>query len=287
MFGLLSCLPEEKRILLNDNKVAETAIYEAIKESYLDHIIIGTDNLKQSSSFFSEVLGFKVKKGTKHKNGISNSFIKFSDSTEIEIMEVNNPTDILASAYENRIKVNNFGLQIALRVNKIDQLYRHFKNLNSKYSSFIENSSYSILSKKNINEGMPIFFIEQKSNSLNKFTNHENKALGISSIWLGRMDLKTDILELVDYGFELKDTIRISIINKKSYLMSNNNFNINLFQNDTDRIEGISIRMEDLSYLRKRLKGEKITFEERTDQDNKFIILSPETTNSIYLEFIQ
>lgn len=280
-------ISQEKESVSGSKKFSESKIYNIIKNGYLDHIIIGTDDLKQSYSFFSEVLGFKVKKGTKHKTGISNIFIEFSDSSEIEIIEVNNPADKLTLAYDNEINDKNFGLQFAIRVNKIDLLYNHFKNLSSNYSSFIESDSYSTLSKKNINEGMPIFFIEQKSNSLNKFTNHENKALGINSIWLGRKELKKDILELVDYGFELKDTIRIPGINKKSYLMSNNNFKINLFQNDTDKIEGVSIRMEDQSYLRKRLEGKKLTFEERTDQDNKVIILSPETTNSVYLEFIQ
>ena len=178
-------------------------------------------------------------------------------------------------------------MQFALRVNKIKELNNHFNNVNSQYTKLSENVSYTTLSESEFDVRMPLFFIKYNIRNFNDSFNHENKAVGINSIWLGSTELKQDILELVDYGFELIDILIIEPLNKKAFLMVNNNFNVKIFENDKDVIEGLSIKTNDINYIKERLVNAEIPFEEKVTLKKRQLILNPEVTNSLFFEFIE
>ena len=278
-------ITDKKRELVSSNKFSEVRIYNTLKDSYLDHVIIGSKDLKETARFFSEILGFTLKRGTEHSNGISNSFIEFENGSEIEIIEVKDPKDSLSEHYNKQIQKGGYGLNFAVRVENIDTLYRHFKDLNSKYSEMTSKKDFTVLSANNSEPNLPLFFIQHNRKLFNTKIQHENGSLGIHSVWIGTNNLEQDIMELIDYGFEVHDTARINYLNKKTFLMKNNNFAISIFESRNNNIQGVSIQCENLDTFKKRLVKQNVSFIETIVNGKVSIVLEPEVTHSIYLEF--
>jgi hypothetical protein len=69
----------------------------------LDHITLAVVDLERSKVDF-EALGFALKPGRPHDNGLRNAHVKFPDGTEIELITAPAATDALASEYRNWVK---------------------------------------------------------------------------------------------------------------------------------------------------------------------------------------
>jgi hypothetical protein len=64
----------------------------------LDHIPLAVKDLDRSKADFA-ALGFALKPGRPHENGLRNAHLKFADGTEIELITVAAATDALTSEY--------------------------------------------------------------------------------------------------------------------------------------------------------------------------------------------
>ncbi|MCB9248740.1 MAG: VOC family protein [Ignavibacteriales bacterium] len=276
-------LKEQKSLI--EKKTAESEVFSIVKNSFFDHVIIGTNNLNKSSTLFTN-LGFLVKEGNKHKNGITNSFVEFIDGSEIELMEVDNPTDELSKEYGNLINANKYGLQFAVRVDEINKLKSSFSQLNKGFTELSVNNTYNTLSLKNINSELPIFFIQYNSENNNVLTNHKNKAKRISAIWISTKDIKQTAKELVNFGFDAIDNYKIPEATGKVIRFKNNNFEIILIESDKYEISGITILVEDIKIIKNTVKSNLSTdFIEQNRGKVNTIILKPEITKSIWIEF--
>jgi len=69
----------------------------------LDHIPIAVRDLAQATADF-EALGFVLKPGRPHANGLRNVHAKFPDGTEIELITASAPTDELSRRYVDWLK---------------------------------------------------------------------------------------------------------------------------------------------------------------------------------------
>lgn len=69
----------------------------------IDHIPLAVQDLARATADF-ERLGFTLKPGRPHTDGIRNAHIKFPDHTELELITAQSPTDALAADYTNFLK---------------------------------------------------------------------------------------------------------------------------------------------------------------------------------------
>jgi len=69
----------------------------------LDHIPVAVNDLERAEADFQK-LGFVLKPGRPHDDGIRNAHAKFPDGTEIELITASNPTDALAEDYARWLK---------------------------------------------------------------------------------------------------------------------------------------------------------------------------------------
>src|SRR4030095_13804928 len=69
----------------------------------LDHIPLAVRDLEQSQADF-EALGFVLKPGRPHANGLRNAHAKFPDGTEIELITAVSASDALSSDYVDWLK---------------------------------------------------------------------------------------------------------------------------------------------------------------------------------------
>ena len=69
----------------------------------MDHIPLAVNDLERSKSDF-EALGFALKPGRPHANGLRNAHVKFPDGTEIELITAPAAVDALTSEYQSWLK---------------------------------------------------------------------------------------------------------------------------------------------------------------------------------------
>jgi hypothetical protein len=97
----------------------------------LDHAIIVVNNLDAASDRFRD-LGFRIKPGRLHANGLLNRHIKFRDGTEVELMTVRGtPRDDMARDYSRLMRAGDGGVYVALRVPELSAATRHASALGS------------------------------------------------------------------------------------------------------------------------------------------------------------
>lgn len=278
----ISKLASKKQVLQKNLEYAQAQIYSILKKAYLDHVIIGTKNLNESKLFFKDVLGFEIKNGTPHKNGISNFFIEFRDTSEIEFIEVSQPKDNLSNDYLKMISNNKFGMQFAFRITELDKLEESFAQLKSPFIHVANNGSYSTLSSNTINKELPVFFIQYNAPNMNSETHHSNKEKRIKSVWFETKDIKNTARQLVDFGFEPFGKYSIPSYKNKIVEFRNNNFGIILIEAEDYQLSGITISISHIGSIINVLEKNNIEFIKNSVNN---IFLNPEATNSIWIEF--
>lgn len=282
----IELLAKSKSQIESDANYNELEIYRILETSYLDHVIVGSKDLNKSSELFSS-LGFSIKDGYKHKNGIKNNFIEFTNNSELEIIEVSDTNDELSKNYKTLIEENISGLQFAIRVHEIDQLKNSFDKLDYPFSKTDKNNFYSTLFSKSINTELPIFFIKYNKENNNTEVNHTNKTKGIKSIWFETKDIKKSAGQLVDFGFAPIGNYKIPSFNNKVVEFRNNNFGIILIESNKYEISGITISIESLSELQQIMnKNFDRIFLDKIIKYGKSIFLPREITKSLWLEFV-
>lgn len=81
----------------------------------LDHVVVAVTHLDSASSTFRQ-LGFTIKEGRLHPNGILNRFVEFSDGTELELLALEaGPSDATSRGYEAFLRDGEGGAFLALR----------------------------------------------------------------------------------------------------------------------------------------------------------------------------
>jgi hypothetical protein len=90
----------------------------------LDHAIVVVRDLERAATAFRN-LGFKIKQGRLHPNGLLNRHIKFPDGTEIELMTVQGKaTDAMARDYADLLAAGEGGVYVALKLGSADRSSR-------------------------------------------------------------------------------------------------------------------------------------------------------------------
>jgi hypothetical protein len=151
----------------------------------IDHVITVVADLDSAIKAYEE-LGFTIKQGRLHENGLINAHIKFKNNTAVELMSIKGePTDELARNYADLLKHGEGGVflafsgietaEMARRLHELEIEYITLPGKNWDYITFAQNSSLA-----------HIFFIDYhiKTNDSLKILTHNNSAKGIKAIWL-------------------------------------------------------------------------------------------------------
>lgn len=83
----------------------------------VDHVVIAVTNLDRSTEDFRS-LGFTLKPGRLHPNGLLNAHMKFTNGTALELMSIpGDPTDSVAMAYDTFLRGGDGGAFLAIEAN--------------------------------------------------------------------------------------------------------------------------------------------------------------------------
>ena len=98
----------------------------------LDHIPLAVRDLDQAGRDFAR-LGFTIKPGRPHDNGIRNLHVKFADRTEIELITAAEPRDALSGEYVDHLRAGDGPAFVAFYAPDFDALAARLTALHQPY----------------------------------------------------------------------------------------------------------------------------------------------------------
>lgn len=154
----------------------------------LDHIPLAVTDLEGAAERFRE-LGFTLKPGRPHANGIRNQHIKFPDGTEIELITAPEARDALTGAYLRHLAAGDGPAFVAFFAPDIGKLAREFDRTGRAY-----HRSSGILTFPGTDSLRYIFFGQRNSSPTDRPEHfaHANGAGALIAVWLAGKDFSAE-----------------------------------------------------------------------------------------------
>lgn len=151
----------------------------------LDHVPVAVRSLEAAVRSYGEGLGFRLKPGRPHRNGLRNTFAKLPDGSYLELITADSATDQLSRWYADLLRRGEGGARLALRADSLPALAERFRRdgyagaLRS-YGGALRTLSFSAPALETI------FLIEYLAPVVDDpaLLRHPNTALGLEAVWL-------------------------------------------------------------------------------------------------------
>jgi hypothetical protein len=268
--------------------LATTAAAPAAPESVvrgLDHIPLAVKDLEQSKAQF-EALGFTLKPGRPHANGLRNAHMKFLDGTEIELISALAATDALASEYYNWLKGGDGPAFLGLYVADFDTLVERLSRLGLALD---RNGGLGTLSEVALKR---LFFARRQRSPTDRPEHfaHANTAFSLAGVWLAGAEAEQRLLAMLDaapieeppcgpFGsasaaFSLSEG-EIMFLPATAQLVPGRS------------IVGASVTVKSLETTRSVLTGNRVSYNHVTGCARDSLWVGPTTAHGLWLEFRQ
>ncbi len=163
----------------------------------LDHIPVVVRDLDGAEADF-QAMGFSIKPGRFHANGIRNAHVKFPDGTEIELITASNATDALTREYRAKMKRGEGPVYFGLYAPDRDPIAARLKDRGVTFPE--DNGMITFPS----NSPLHSLFIGQRNKTPTdkpEHFAHKNGAIRLSALWV--RDNPALRRALVDLGLPL------------------------------------------------------------------------------------
>ncbi|MFV1885254.1 MAG: VOC family protein [Balneola sp.] len=174
-------------------------------EVSLDHVIVAVSDLGKAADTFIE-LGFTLKNGRLHRNGLNNKHIKFKDESSLELMTVQGEAkDDMAKAYQQFLNQGEGGIYVAFKA-PFDLVMEKADKLGISYQvSFGDPFSYLTFEDEALRH---VFFINYgiSFSDPDSITTHRNNTQGIKSVWIQSSSVFIELL--ISLGADFKGILR-------------------------------------------------------------------------------
>lgn len=231
----------------------------------IDHIPVVVNNLDSATIFYKK-LGFSIKPGRFHQNGIRNQHIKFPNGTEIELITASQPVDPLTTEYYNSLKEGEGPVYFGL---------------------FATNPT-ALTKQIDTNILHPLFFGSRNHSPTDKPEHfaHSNTAYSLTSIWLATDHISTYLQLFKKLGIKVKQkkmfsgiTAQIAVLKEGEVIL----LPASLQVIPHHQVIGVTVQVKDLKKLKTILQQSDI----KGIESKNGLLLSPVLTHGIYLEFKQ
>jgi Glyoxalase-like domain len=251
----------------------------------LDHVPLAVKDLEQAKADF-EALGFALKPGRPHDNGLRNAHVKFPDGTEIELITALAATDALASEYHGWLKDGDgpafLGLYVADFAILIERLSRLGLALHRQ-------GDLGTLSEPALRR---LFFARRQRSPTDRPEHfaHANTAFSLAGVWLAGAEAEQRLLAMLDaapievppcgpFGSASAalslSTSEIAFLPATARLASGRS------------IVGVTVTVKSLEAARSILTGNRIAYNRVTGCARDSLWVGPATAHGLWLEFRQ
>ena len=167
----------------------------------LDHIPLVVADLDEAAKTFRE-LGFTLKPGRKHENGIQNQHVKFPDGTEIELISANEARDSLTAEYLRYLASGDGPAFVGCYAPDMDRLASQLDADGKPYRI-----GDGLLSFPESDELRYIFFGQRVRSTTDQPAHfgHLNGTEALIGVWIAGDDLAAELQLLTSLGAEFSE----------------------------------------------------------------------------------
>lgn len=255
----------------------------------LDHVVVAVSDLDSAAARY-RALGFALKRGRTHDDGIRNQHVKFRNGTEIELLTAPEASDSLTAQYRRHLAAGDGPAFLALYVSEPDVLTRWLKA--GGYDSVREGNLVTFPVAHPLRE---VFFGGRNRSITDQRENfmHANTAESLVAVWLAGEAAAADRDLLVVLGARgeprtllLPDSTRaeaMAVGDEEVYFLPA------AWQAMPGRkIVGATVRVRHLAKAREVLARAGFTgLREARSGRGQSLFLPPELTHGIWLELLE
>lgn len=162
----------------------------------LSHVPIAVTDLHRAGADFRK-LGFTLKPGKFHADGIRNDHVKFSDGTEIELITAARGVDSVTASYRAYLERGDGPAFVALYAPEMSSVAKRLEQSSLQYKS-----SDGLVSLADDGPVREFFFADLNFSptDIPGYFQHANGANGLLAVWIAGRDLSAERALLADLG---------------------------------------------------------------------------------------
>jgi hypothetical protein len=250
----------------------------------LDHVPLAVKDLERSMADF-RALGFSLKPGRPHENGLRNAHVKFPDGTEIELITAPAALDALTTEYFNWLKAGDGPAFLGIYAPDFSALIKRLSTfglaLNTKggLGTFAEPATLRRL-----------FFASRQHSPTDREEHfaHTNTAYSLARVWLAGAEAEQHVLQVL--GAESIAESRCGPFGSSSAVLSMVGGEVVFLPVSTQlspgrSIVGVSVTVKSLDTVRRTLTGNRIPLSRQADCDHNSLWVGPPNAHGMWLEF--
>jgi Glyoxalase-like domain len=259
----------------------------------LYHVPIAVNDLEAAARMIQQ-LGFSIKPGSLHKDGIRNVHAKFHDGTEIELITApKQPTSQTAKAYRALIDRADGPAYLALYVRDLEQVSQRLVQIGQQHQ---RSKHYVVPAEKGplpyvfYAPGGPDAILNRSPTDRPEHFRHANGALRLDAVWLASDDFGRLQNLLTSLGGALNqevvagaaaDPVLVATLASGKVVMLPARH-----QTVPGRIlVGLSVEVASLDQTRRYLAGNRVAFQERNAAAGRSLIVAPGVAAGTWFEF--
>jgi hypothetical protein len=259
----------------------------------LYHVPIAVSNLTAASRTFQQ-LGFTMKPGSIHQDGIRNVHAKFPDGTEIELVTApTRPTSQTAKSYRALIDQADGPAYLALYVRDLDQVSQRLDQIGQPHQ---RSRHYLVPTEKGplpyvfYAPGGPDAILNRSPTDRPEHFRHANGAQRLDAVWLASDDFGRLQNLLSSLGGTLNrevvagvaaDPVLVATLAAGKVIMLPAKF-----QTIPGRVlVGLTVEVTSLDQTRRYLADHKVAYLERNAAVGRSLVVSPDQAVGTWFEF--
>jgi hypothetical protein len=253
----------------------------------LDHTPIAVRDLDQAAADFSR-LGFLIKPGRPHNDGIRNRHVKFPNGGEIELITAASPTDALAKDYADWLQGGDGPAYWSLYSPDLRALtaFLSRRKLDPSDQGDLVTFSQAALPHR-------LFFADRLRSPTDGpvYWDHPNTAYKLARVWLAGTAKEADILPAL--GAEPSAVPACSPFESRgiAYVFPSEGDAVVLApdvrRSDARSIIGVTVLVEDLATAERILEANHIRYQTPKACENTSLWVAPSDAYNVWLELSQ
>ncbi|WP_161964343.1 VOC family protein [Chitinophaga flava] len=255
----------------------------------LDHVPVAVKNLDSAASRY-RALGFALKPGRLHDNGIRNLHVKFKDGTELELITAAEPRDALTREYRQHLAAGEGPAFLALYTPEIPALINLLKRLQQPFE--VEDGFPAVPA------GNPLHYLffgrrNQSPTDQPAHFAHENSAESLIGVWIATND-SLPLRNLLQEGGALIRKEQVGVPQRQSatvaYLKEGTVVLLPVAQQVVSGhpVIGVTLRVKSIEKVKRVLKNNNMNIPATIAGNGSLsLLLSPSQTCGLWLEFRQ
>ncbi len=250
--------------------------------SGLDHIPVVVRDLDKAKGDF-RAMGFSIKPGRLHADGIRNAHVKFPDGTEIELITATKATDELSSEYRAKMEKSEGPVYFGLYAPNHDAVAERFKELHVEAKN--ENDFFTFPSNSQLH---PLFLGNRNKTPTDKpeYFAHRNTATRLSALWVRDTPELREVLKGLEIQLSEVSSCRI-LGDSKGIRAALPEGDLYLVPSQTTDVVAARVEVRKVSEVEAVLRANGIPIKKDSTCGTAGVWVPPANAHGIWIEFAE